>query len=137
MGSLRAENRFYRRTFTLGRKPTRAETLMTRIADCCSVIRDRGDNVPAQKSRRIQGTLYREEARRGCSVAVLLPLFVLITSSTRLYSQDGPRLIPNSNLSPDLPVLLVQELPYCELGYGPCGGRRSAEEGKKTMELPC
>ena len=78
--------------------------------------------------------------------AALLPfcstLFVLVTTSTRLYSKDGPPLIhltvtvPNNNLSPDLPMLLVQELPYCELGYGPCGGQCSAEEGKKQWNCP-
>ena len=70
-------------------------------------------------------------ARKMADAALLLfclTLFGLVTTSTRLYSQDGPPLIqlavtvPNSNLSPDLPMLLVQELPYCELGYGACGG---------------
>ena len=83
--------------------------------------------------------------RKMAEAALLLfclTLFVLVTTSTRLYSQDGPPLIqlavtvPNSNLSPDLPMLLVQELPYCELGYGACGGRCSAEEGKKHWNCP-
>ena len=80
--------------------------------------------------------------RKRTDAALLLfclTLFGLVTTSTRLYSQDGPPsirlavIVPNSNLSPDLPMLLVQELPYCELGYGPCGGQRRREE---TMELP-
>ena len=68
-------------------------------------------------------------------------LFLLVPTSTRLYSQDGaPSLqlavtVPNS-ISPDLPMLLVQELPYCELGYGPCGGECSSEEGKKRWPCP-
>ena len=89
--------------------------------------------------------------RKRTDAALLLfclTLFGLVTTSTRLYSQDGPPsirlavMVPNSNLSPDLPMLLVQELPYCELGYGPCGGRCSSEEGKKQWNcaadaLPC
>ena len=69
-------------------------------------------------------------------------LFVLVTTSTRLYSQDrSPSVqlaltVPNSNFSSDLPMLLVQELPYCELGYGPCGGQCSSEEGKKQWTCP-
>jgi hypothetical protein len=68
-------------------------------------------------------------------------LFVLATTSTQLYSQNGPPLlqlavtVPNS-ISPDLPMLLVQELPYCELGYGPCGGECSSEEGKRRWTCP-
>ena len=76
-------------------------------------------------------------------------LFGLLTTSTRLYSQDGPpsiqlaATVPNSNnLSPDLPMILVQELPYCEMGYGSCGGQCSSDEGKKRWNcaadtLPC
>ena len=78
-----------------------------------------------------------------CSV-----LFSLLTTSTRLYSQDGPPLlqlavtVPDSHPSPDLPMLLVEELPYCELGYGPCGSRCSSDEGRKQWNcaadtLPC
>ena len=79
------------------------------------------------------------------SAALLLfcsTLFVLVPTSTRLYSQDGsPSVqlaltVPNSNFSSDLPMLLVQELPYCELGYGPCGGQCSSEEGKKQWTCP-
>jgi hypothetical protein len=72
---------------------------------------------------------------------VCAPLFVLITTSMRLHSQDRPAsvelaaTVPHSNLSPDRPIL-VQELPYCELGYGPCGGQCSSEEGKKQWACP-
>ena len=90
-------------------------------------------------------------ARRERTIAVLvscLTLLLLVTTSTRLYSQDGPFLtsvtatVPKGNFSPSPPALLVQELPYCELGYGPCGGECSSEEGKKKWScsantLPC
>ena len=72
---------------------------------------------------------------------VCAPLFLLITTSMRLYSQDRPAsvqlaaTVPNSDPSPDRPIL-VQELPYCELGYGPCGGQCSSEEGKKQWSCP-
>ena len=68
-------------------------------------------------------------------------LFLLIKTSMRLYSQDRPASVQfaatvlNSNLSPDQPIL-VQELPYCELGYGSCGGQCSSEEGKKQWTCP-
>ncbi len=84
-------------------------------------------------------------ARKMTDAALLLfcsTLFVLVMSSTQLYSQDGPpsaqlaAAVPNSKLSPGRPMVLVQELPYCELGYGPCGGRCSSEEGKKQWACP-
>ena len=70
-----------------------------------------------------------------------LILLALVTTSTRLYSQDGPSLQfavtpPKASHSPGLPRLLVQELPYCELGYGPCGGQCSSNEGKKQWNCP-
>ena len=82
-------------------------------------------------------------AMKMAEAALLLvcaSLFVLITTSMRLYSQDRPAVqhaatVPNSNLAPDRPIL-VQELPYCELGYGPCGGQCSSEEGKKQWACP-
>jgi hypothetical protein len=83
-------------------------------------------------------------ARKITDAALLLfcsTLFVLVISSTQLYSQGEPpsvqpaAAVPNSNLSRGRP-LLVQELPYCELGYGPCGGRCSSEEGKKQWACP-
>ncbi len=67
----------------------------------------------------------RTQLRKGTSQRLLCCcFFILVATSTRLYSQDGPPLIqltvtvPNNNPPTDLPILLVQELPYCELGYG-------------------
>ena len=88
--------------------------------------------------QNIIGTKLAEAAL----LLVCAPLFLLITTTMRLYSQDRPAsvqlaaTVPNSAPSPDRPMLLVQELPYCELGYGPCGGQCSSEEGKKQWTCP-
>ena len=87
-----------------------------------------------------QAEVYRNEedhVLRSCLI-----LFVLITTSTRLYSQDGLSLtpiaisVPKGNFLSNPSVLLIQELPYCELGYGPCGGQCSSDEGKKKWNCP-
>ena len=78
----------------------------------------------------------------AAALQCLLILFVLLTTSTRLYSQDALSLtriaitVSKSDLSPTPPPLLVQELPYCELGYGACGGQCSEDEGKKRWNCP-
>jgi len=87
-----------------------------------------------------QAEVYRNEedhVLRSCLI-----LFVLVTTSTRLYSRDGLSLtpiaisVPKGNFLPNPSALLIQELPYCELGYGPCGGQCSSEEGKKKWNCP-
>ncbi len=71
-----------------------------------------------------------------------LIVIVLVVSATRLYSQDrllsAPAGIsgPKGYAVPKPPAVLVQELPYCELGYGPCGGQCSSDEGKKKWNCP-
>ena len=78
---------------------------------------------------------------RLCSLILLL----WVASSTQLYSQEAvsaaivhPKIKPPASEQP----VLVQELPYCELGYGPCGGECSSDEGKKKWAcapdaMPC
>ena len=74
-----------------------------------------------------------------------LILLLLAASSTRLYAQDAaqaPIARPERKILPREHPVLVQELPYCELGYGPCGGECTSEEGKKKWNcsaetLPC
>lgn len=75
------------------------------------------------------------------ALPLLCSALFFVISSAPLYSQGEPpsiqpaATVPNSKLSPNRP-LLVQEYPYCELGYGPCGGRCSSEEGKKQWACP-
>jgi hypothetical protein len=67
-------------------------------------------------------------------------LFALILVSSQPRSPDGPGLnwaaisIPLGNLPSQPHRVLVQE-PYCELGYGSCGGQCS-EAGKKPWDCP-
>ena len=71
-----------------------------------------------------------------------LILFALFATATRLYSQDrlsfAPTAVsgPKGKLAPKPSAVLVQELPYCELGYGPCGGQCSSDEGQKKWTCP-
>ena len=103
------------------------------------------------RSNHLERSKLWASARRERTIAVLvscLTLILLVTTSTRLYSQDWPSstsvaaTVPKGDFSPSQPAPLVQELPYCELGYGPCGGECSSEEGKKKWNcsantLPC
>jgi hypothetical protein len=60
-------------------------------------------------------------------------------ASTRLYSQDATPTgisVPKGDSLSNPPAILVQELPYCELGYGLCGGQCSSDEGKKKWNCP-
>lgn len=93
-----------------------------------------------------EGNLCRKRmiaVRMSCLI-----LLFLITASTRLYPQEAAPVslsAPMHKVSPPASApapLLVQELPYCELGYGPCGGECSSDEGKKKWAcaantLPC
>ncbi len=95
---------------------------------------------------RAQRSIYREEedhVLRSCLI-----LFVLLTTSTRLWSQDLLPLkpivtpVPKGKVLPNPSVRPAGDLPYCELGYGACGGQCSSDEGKKTWNcspdtLPC
>ena len=62
-----------------------------------------------------------------------LILLGVILGLPQLFSQDAVA-IPRGNISPKSSLLLVQE-PYCELGYGSCGGKCS-EEGKQSWDCP-
>jgi hypothetical protein len=69
-----------------------------------------------------------------------LILLAVMLGSSQLRSQDRTSLspiaiiLPRGNLSPEPHKVLVQE-PYCELGYGTCGGQCS-EAGKKPWDCP-
>ncbi len=99
------------------------------------------------RSGYFKGLYFRKSflggrATEAAMLQWLLILFVLVTTSTRLYSQDVLSFtriaiaVPRSDLLPTPSPLLVQELPYCELGYGACGGQCSEGEGKKRWNCP-
>jgi hypothetical protein len=60
-----------------------------------------------------------------------LILFAIILGSSPLHSQMAMPVFRGLNVPGPL---LVQE-PYCELGYGPCGGACNAE-GKQPWDCP-
>jgi hypothetical protein len=65
-------------------------------------------------------------------VRFFLILCAVVLGSSRLHAEMTMP-VPRSDSLPK--PLLVQEEPYCELGYGTCGGACN-EEGKKSWDCP-
>jgi len=87
-----------------------------------------------------QAEVYRNEedhVLRSCLI-----LFVLVTTSTRLYSRDGLSLtpiaisVPKGNFLPNPSALLIQELPVLRAWLRPLRWPMQQRGRQKKMELP-
>jgi hypothetical protein len=92
---------------------------------------------PSQ-THKLQAKFSRGDKGKAAVLRSILLLSAVILGSSQLQSQNRPALspiaVPQGHLSLKPLVLPVQE-PYCELGYGACGGQCN-EAGKKPWDCP-